>query len=386
LKILLIHTKYQFQGGEDAVVEQELHLLKQLHEIEILYFQNQGGWKGALQFLGSFWNILATRKVKQKIQEFRPDLVHVHNWHFAIGPMFFREINRFGIPIVHTVHNYRLLCPSAILLHKGNLFTNSLSESFPWKAVRNKVYRSSAAQTFWLAFVVWFHKKIGTWKKIDSYVCLTPFAVELFQESKFGISKDRFVVKPNFTGGIKVPHCMEREAHFLFIGRLSEEKGIETLLNAFKGSPFLLKIAGDGPLKELVLNTIKQSSNISYLGNLTNAKVTEELQKTQALIFPSVWYETFGLVNIEAFANETPVLACNIGAPQSLIIDGYNGFHFEPGNINDLKETVIKFAALSTAEKKKMGLNAFQNYKSYYSPEMQQGYFDAIYHSVLKKK
>ncbi len=386
MKILVIHTHYQLHGGEDTVVKQEMKLLKQHHIVEVLCFQNQAGWQGALQFLCSIWNIGSAKTVRKKIQEFKPDVVHVHNWHFAIGPMVFREINRFGIPIVHTVHNYRLLCPSAILLHKGNLFTNSLRESFPWKAVRNKVYRSSAAQTFWLAFVVWFHKKIGTWKKIDRYVCLTPFAVELFQESKFGISKDRFVVKPNFTGAVKVPHCIERETHFLFIGRLSEEKGIEILLNAFKGSPFLLKIAGDGPLKELVLNTIKQSSNISYLGNLTSAKVTEELQKTQALIFPSVWYETFGLVNIEAFANETPVLASKIGAPKSLIIDGYNGFHFEPGDVDNLKAIVAKFNALSISEKKRMGLNAFQNYKSHYSPEMQQGYFDAIYNNVLKKE
>jgi glycosyltransferase involved in cell wall biosynthesis len=359
LKILLLHTKYQLQGGEDAVVEQELELLKQHHTVEVIYFQNQGGWKGALQFLGSLWNVCAAKTVQQKIQKFQPDVVHVHNWHFAMGPLAFREINRFGIPIVHTVHNFRLLCPSAILLHKGSLFTNSLKESFPWTAVRNK---------------------------IDSYVCLTPFAVALFQKSNFGIPKGQFTVKPNFTIAPEVLKSIAREEHFLFIGRLSEEKGIAVLLNAFKDLPFLLKIAGEGPLKDLVLNSTKQSSNIIYLGSLTNEKVTEELQKTQALIFPSVWYEGMPMTILEAFSTATPVIASNLGAMTSLISNGSNGFHFAPGNVNHLKEIVIKFNALSIAEKKEKGSNAFENYQSTYSPELQQDYFDAIYNKVKKYK
>ncbi|MBC7845820.1 MAG: glycosyltransferase [Flavobacterium sp.] len=385
MKILIIHSQYQLHGGEDAVVDQEMQLLRQEHTVEILRFQNQGGWKGALQFLGSIWNKRAAGKVKHKIREFQPDVVHIHNWHFALGPLAFRVINRLYVPVVHTVHNYRLLCPSAILLNEGQLFTDSLSQSFPWKAVRNKVYRSSVAQTFWLAFIVWFHKKIGTWKKIDSYVCLTPFAVNLFQQSNFGVSKEQFLVKPNFTVATETVQSTEKEKHFLFIGRLSEEKGIETLLQAFKELPFLLKIAGDGPLKYSVVDAVKEFPNINYLGNLTNKEVTEELRKTQALIFPSVWYEAFGLVNIEAFSNRTPVLASKIGAPQSLIIDGYNGFHFEPANVENLKEVVRRFSALSLIEKEKMGTHAYDQYKSHYSSELQLSYFDSIYSKVLKK-
>jgi glycosyltransferase involved in cell wall biosynthesis len=384
LKILLLHTKYQLQGGEDAVVDQELELLQQHHTVEVLYFQNKGGWKGALQFLGSIWNSCAAKKVKQKIREFKPDVVHVHNWHFASGPLVFRMIHRLGIPIVHTVHNYRLLCPSAILLHKGQLFTDSLNQSFPWTAVRLKVYRSSIMQSFWLAFVVWFHKKIDTWKKIDTYVCLTPFAVELFQQSNFGISKEQFTIKPNFTAVPKILPSNERENHFLFIGRLSEEKGIATLLAAFKELPFALKIAGDGPLKESVINATNLFSNITYLGNLTNIEVTKALQKTQALISPSVCYEGMPMTILESFSTGTPVIASNLGAMTSLISNESNGFLFEPGNVNNLKKSIIKFDTLSVSEKKQMGMNAFDNYQTRYSPELQQGYFDAIYNSVLK--
>jgi glycosyltransferase involved in cell wall biosynthesis len=386
MKILLIHTHYQLHGGEDAVVEQELKLLKQYNTVEVLYFKNQAGWKGAIQFLGSIWNFSAATKVRQKIYDFQPDVVHVHNWHFALGPLLFREIKKLGIPIVHTVHNYRLLCPSAILLNQGKLFTDSLQQSFPWKAVSNRVYRSSLILTFWLAFVVWFHKKIGTWNKIDSYICLTSFAIELFQKSNFGVSREQFSVKPNFTSVPKVFQSIQREKHFLFIGRLSEEKGIDVLLEAFKELPFLIKIAGEGPLKKLVEETAKQFSNIRYLGNLISEEVIIELQKTQTLIFPSVWYEPFGLVNIEAFANGTPVLASNIGAPQSLIIDGYNGFHFEYGNVKDLRQIITKYDTLPDSEKKEMRSNAFRTYTEKYSPESQWKYFNTIYSSVLIKE
>lgn len=385
MKILLIHTRYQLHGGEDAVVEQEMELLKQAHEVEVLYFQNQSGWRGALQFVSSIWNIDSASKVKEKIRDFQPDVVHVHNWHFATGPLLFREIRLLKVPIVHTVHNYRLLCPSAILLHDSKLFTKSLKANFPWEAVFKKVYRESVVLTFWLAFIVWFHKKIGTWRKIDAYVCLTPFAVDLFQQSTFGVSKERFAVKPNFTGVPEVSEPIKREEHFLFIGRLSKEKGIQVLINAFKELPFLLRIAGDGPLKSQVIQATTQFSNISYLGNLTTDEVIAKLRKTQALIFPSVWYETFGLVNIEAFVNYTPVIASNIGAPQSLIREGYNGFLFEPGDVENLKEVVSKYNTLSTIEKEQMGANAFESYQSNYSAELQQGYFDSIYRKALKK-
>jgi glycosyltransferase involved in cell wall biosynthesis len=385
MKILLIHTNYQLRGGEDAVFNQEVELLKKYHTVDLLHFQNEGGWKGALQFIGSIWDIRAARKVRRKIQEFQPDIVHVHNWHFALGTLVFREINKSGIPIVHTVHNYRLLCPSAILLHEGKLFTDSLYQAFPWQAVRKKVYRSSRILTFWLAFVVWFHKKIGTWKKIDSYVCLTPFAVELFQKSNFGVLKEKFTVKPNFRTAPIVDGTIEKESHFLFIGRLSEEKGIDVLLEAFKELPFLIKIAGEGPLKELVEVASKQFSNISYLGNLSSDKVVTELQKTQALIFPSVWYEGMPMTIIEAFSVGTPIIASNLGAMSSMISNGSNGFHFECSNVNDLKQTITKFNMLSDSEKKQMGSNAFKSYTEKYSPELQREYFAAIYNKVLKK-
>jgi glycosyltransferase involved in cell wall biosynthesis len=383
LKILFIHSHYQLQGGEDTVVQQEVALLQKEHDVALLSFQNIGGLKGGIQFIKSIWNTAAAGQIEQKIKEFQPDVVHVHNWHFGIGPLAFRTVSKLGIPIVHTLHNYRLLCPSAILLHDNKLFTASLQSKFPWQAVFKKVYRNSFMLTLWLAFIVWFHKKIGTWQLIDTYVCLTPFAVNLFASSTFGIDKDQFVVKPNFTTRPILQEAIEREHHYLFIGRLSAEKGIVNLLEAFKELPYQLKIAGDGPLKELVIDTIKSNANISYLGSLKSSEVAVVLQKAKALLSPSICYEMFGLVNIEAFANHTAVIASNIGAPKSIIIEDYNGYLYEADNVNSLKEAIVKFESLSIQKMAQFRASAFNTYQTKYSPEMQLSYFEQIYSAAI---
>ncbi|MDQ6471028.1 glycosyltransferase family 4 protein [Flavobacterium sp. LHD-80] len=383
MKILIIHSHYLLRGGEDAVVDQEALLLKQLHEVEILHFQNKRGLKGGLQFLGSLWNVFSAKKVKRKILEFQPDVVHVHNWHFASGPLIFRTINRLKIPVIHTIHNYRLLCPSAILLHKDYLFTDSLSQSFPWKAIVNRVYRSSFFQTFWLAFIVWFHKKIGTWKKIDCYICLTSFAVELFQKSNFGIEKKKFVVKPNFTSIPIKTTSLEKEEYFLFVGRLSNEKGISVLLNAFKDTLYSLKIAGDGQLKEKVLDVAKKNNNITYLGNLKREEVLLELQKATALIFPSIWYEGMPMTILEAFSCKTPIIASNLGATSSMITDGVDGFHFEVGNVDSLRQTIKYFFELPEEMKVNLQKNAYKKFSKEYDSNLQIEYFNSIFCNIL---
>jgi len=373
-------------GGEDTVVEQELKLLKQYHTVEVVYFQNYSGWKGAIQFLASIWNIYSVKKVREKIIEFKPDLVHIHNWHFALGPLVFREINNLDIPIVHTIHNYRLLCPSGILLNNGQLFTHSLHQKFPYKAVFKKVYRSSFFQTFWLSVIIWFHKKIGTWSKIEKYLCLTSFAVELFQKSNFGIPVEKFTVKPNFVIDHKNNLETKRDNHFLFVGRLSVEKGIEVLIDAFRDTSFELKIAGDGPLKQLVIDAAVDNKNISYLGSLKNEEVKLELQKAQAFIFPSIWYEGMPMTIIEAFSCSTPVIASNLGAMSSIISNNFNGFHFEERSPQKLKEAVKLFDNLMPEVKKHIQDNAYQTYKEKYSVSSQLSYFNTIYMPIINKR
>ncbi len=258
MKVLLIHTKYVFKGGEDAVFEQEFRLLSQKIEVQSLVFQNQSGWRGLLQFIQSIWNVGCCQMLKRKVELFNPDIIHVHNAHFAVGSIVYAVAHKLNIPIVATLHNYRLLCPSGTL-HKGsNLFTESLHTIFPWKAVWIRAYRNSFLQTFWLALSTWFHKSIGTWKKVDKYIVLTLFAKELFLHFRLALNEIQLVVKPNFVENQQLGH-LKRGAQFLFVGRLSEEKGIRTLLETFNQSDSPLYIVGDGPMKADVIEWIESS-------------------------------------------------------------------------------------------------------------------------------
>lgn len=382
MKVLVIHTKYVHHGGEDTVVQSEIELLKSKYTVEELIFQNKSGIKGGVQFLMSIWNIRKSNIVKNKIKAFQPDVVHLHNWHFATGPLIIRSIKHMKIPIICTLHNYRLLCPSGVLLHNNKLFNSSLQENFPWNAVIKKVYRNSFFQTFWLAFIIWFHKKTKTWLMVDKYIVLAPFAIDLFSKSKLKIPQKIFIEKPNFTSKKENCSVSKKEAHFLFVGRLSVEKGIHDLIIAFKTLPYTIKIAGDGPLRSFVEQNQLEHSNIKYLGALLPNEVYREMQSANALIFSSIWMEPFGLTIVEAFSNYCTVITSDIGAPPTIVTDGLDGFHYAFGDINSLQAVINKWATLSPTEKQLKRDNAYRTYQTKFSSQRQFLYFDAIYNSI----
>src|SRR5690606_14934429 len=224
MRVLIIHNHYQDPGGEDVVFRQEKKLLEDTETVFTLTFKNHKGWKGLWQTAWSPWNVWAGNRIRRAIRLHRPDIIHLHNLHYAVGPIAVRVARNMGIPTVMTLHNYRLLCPSATLFYRGDVFTESLHTEFPWKAIRLGLHSHSRVKTFWLAWTVWLHKKIGTWHAVSRYIVLTDFAKKLFVDSSFGVPENRFAVKPNFISdqyGFVMP---ERDEHFLFLGRLTEEK------------------------------------------------------------------------------------------------------------------------------------------------------------------
>ncbi|HLK28108.1 MAG TPA: glycosyltransferase family 4 protein [Puia sp.] len=383
MRVLIIHNRYQQLGGEDTVVEQESNLLSETENVSVLIFQNLRGWKGALQFLFSLWNFSAAAKVRKAIHEFKPAVIHLHNWHYAIGPIVIRTAKKNNIPIILTIHNYRLLCPSGILLHDGSLFLESVKASFPWSAVRKKVYRNSTAQTFWLAFIVWFHKRIGTWKLVDKYILLTDSVKDIFISSSLGINASQLVVKPNFLRDSNLL-MKERKGFFLYVGRLSEEKGVNVLLDAFKNTDKELYIAGEGPLKEKVVRASNENPKIHYLGLLNREAVQEMIAQCSALIFPSIWYEGMPMTLIEAFAAGTPVIASNIGAMSSMIRNGYNGIHFTTNDPIDLYKKTNDWINLDASDKKQFYQNARSVFEDLYTSEKNKKQLLFIYESVRK--
>lgn len=385
MKILIIHTFYAEKGGEDTVALQEQALLKSEGEVKLITFQNQSGWRGAVMFLFSIWNIYAGAKIKKEIINFKPDIVHIHNWHFASGPLIIRIAHNAKVPVVLTLHNYRLLCPSAILLHKGILFTESISTPFPWKAIFFKVYRNSFFQTFWLAFIIWFHKKVGTWGKVSRYIVLTEFSKELFVNSSFNISPQQFVVKSNFVPSSKSV-AIKREQHFLYMGRLSEEKGITVLLEAFAKTGYPIRIAGEGPLKETVKKYAAKHSNIKYRNQLSRDEVFIEMKKCSALVFPSIWFEGMPMTILEAFSVGTPVISSDLGAMKSMIKHEWNGLLFKPNNPDSLCRSLHFWVNLSIEEKQQYYLNSEREYKEHYTPVVSIKQLLKIYKAVIEER
>jgi glycosyltransferase involved in cell wall biosynthesis len=381
MRVLQVHCTYQYSGGEDSVVASEKALLEENGVIvEDLNFSNVGG--ALKKVIQALYNLQSYKLARKKIEQFKPDIIHVHNLHFAASSSVIFAIKKSGVPYVQTLHNYRLICPSGLLFHNGKLFLDSMHQKFPWSAVKAGVYRNSKLLTAWIALAIKMHQWMGTWKKASKYIVLTQHARQMFLDANIGISPDKLTVKPNFASSQYLP-ARTRSNTFLFIGRLSEEKGIGVMLKAFASLPYNLKIAGDGPLKDEVIEFCSRHQNIEYVGNLTREQVFPYLATGLALIFPSTWYEGMPMVLIEALASGLPVIASRIGAMQEMIVPGYNGLHFESGNAEGLRLAVMEFMSADDGTLKDYGANAYNSYIDNYTPEKNAKHLLGIYRQVI---
>ncbi len=389
MKILLVHNKYQQAGGEDAVFESESALLiENMQEVDRLIFDNKEISTSIDKMLSGikvFYNSSSGRQLQEKILSFVPDIIHVHNFVPLASPAIFYVAHKNKIPVIVTLHNYRLICPSATLFFNQRIYEKSVHSIFPFDAVLKGVYRSSKIQTAILAAMTTLHNLLGTWRnKIDKFIVLTEFARTRFQDSALRVSKEQFVLKPNF---IEDPGNGEvnRKDFFLYVGRLSVEKGIDTLLSAFKLCNYKLKIIGDGPLRSKVELAVKSNTNIEYAGFQKKNFILNELKSCKALLCPSVCYEGFPLSILEAFATGTPVIGSRIGGIREIISDNNNGLHFETGNANDLvdKMSQINNQALATS----LAKNARGTYLARYTPQLNYKMLMDIYSkAILEKK
>jgi len=382
MKILILHNKYQLAGGEDTVVLNEQTLLeKHGHLIKVVYFDNNdisGIFKKLQTAVHAVYNTKAKNELENSILEFRPDVIHVHNFFPKISPSIFFLANELNIPIVQTIHNYRFICPGALLMREEKVCEECVSKSFTYPAITNKCYRGSALQSSVVATVNFVHNQLGTWKnKVDGFIFLTDFAKQKFIGSSLKLKQENLFIKPNFVEdkGFNT----KRGKHFLFVGRISTEKGTERLLKVFTQSNHKITIIGNGPLEELVKEASATHSNIIFLGKQPAEIVIEKMKQCRALVFPSIWYEGMPMTILEAFSTGCPVIASNLGAMQSLIKDSYNGLHFKAGDENDLLQKLD----LVTED---MFINARQTYLNEFTPEQNYRQLMDIYQKVIDAK
>lgn len=386
MRIIVIHNHYQDKGGEDVVFAQEVHALRSLHTVETLTFQNRTGWRGLLQFALYPWNIFAVNKALGLIKSFKPDVVHVHNTHYALGPLLFRALHKRGIHVVTTLHNFRLLDPSASLFYQGAPYLPDLRADFPWSSVHKKVLDNSLLKTFWTAFTYYLHKKLGTWQMVSRYLVLSHFAKDLILKSSLGIEASRITIKPNFAPVLASPSpAPTRGNHFIYIGRLSVEKGISPLLKSFAHSTSTIKIYGDGPLRSEVEQYAQQYPNIKFEGYQHQEVLTQALLSCQALIVPSICYEGMPLSVLEAFALGTPVLASKIGVLGEMVQEHQQGLQFEPNNPQSLSQALSRWNALTESEKTEISKNCHNAYLDRYSQEKNVLLLQDIYQDILEK-
>ncbi|MFD2553257.1 glycosyltransferase family 4 protein [Sphingobacterium tabacisoli] len=386
MRILIIHNFYQHKGGEDVVFAQETAVLRDKgHQVETLSFQNKKGIKGLFQFLLYPWNSFAAHKVLKKVNDFQPDVVHVHNTHYAIGPLVFRSLCKRKIPVVLTLHNFRLLDPSANLFHNNEVFTDTIDKEFPWKSIKNKVLDNSLLKTFWTAFTIYIHKKLGTWKDIDRILSFSEFGKQLLLRSTLQLSPQNIVIKPNFALESSESKHIEKKDYFVYIGRLSEEKGIESLLKAFSECEHIIHIFGDGPLVEKVKQASQLHPNIIYGGFQQKETLDYYLSSSQALIVPSIWFEGMPMTVLEAFACGTPVMASKIGILEEMIQNGKNGFLFEPNDEKSIIDTIHNWQALSIDDKNVISENCKKDFSDTYSSQKNVLLLETIYKEAIQQ-
>lgn len=388
MKILIIHTFYRDKGGEDAVVSAEISLLKEAGlEVELLSFQNpQNAISAIIALIVSPVNVFSFIRTRNKIRNFQPDVVHLHNWHFAASPSVVVASHLAKVPIVLSLHNFRLICPSATLFYNGKVFLESLKHQFPWKAISKGVYRNSVLQSFGLAFTIFLHKQLNTWKMVDRYIVFSGFMKNMFLQSTFGIAENKFVIKGNSIPDLLYKKETQRKNHFVFIARLSAEKGLDVMLKAFAKTGFKLMVYGYGPLEKDVLDYAMLYPNIQFKGPLSNTEVADELRNCSALVFPSICFEGMPLTILEAFSTGTPVIASNLGAMSTMVLDHHNGLHFEAGNSVDLAEKLQYWDTLPKSEREQYTVKARETYEKNYTPQANLNILSSIYQAAQKNQ
>ncbi|WP_077919134.1 glycosyltransferase [Spirosoma sp. 209] len=354
MRILFIHNYYQQRGGEDIIFEQEVAMLREAGSIvETVEFTNDG-FDGSL--LGtvtgaalSLYSSQSARRVEQAIDRFKPDVVHIHNLFYTATPSVIQAVKRRNIPVVMTLHNYRLVCASGMLMREGEVpCERCLTKTIPLDGIRFGCFRDSRLQSTQLTAITSLHKLTGVWRVVDRFIVLTEFARAKMLQSSLQLRPDQVVVKPNAVPDLGYADPAQREDYFLYIGRLSPEKGIQTLLAAFGATSQRLKILGDGPLKADVEKAVQQHPAIQFLGHQPRAAVVEQLKKCRALVVPSIWYEGLPTVILEAFATGTPIIYADQANLRSIV--GNYGTSFAPGDATRLGHVINDVSSAKLSE------------------------------------
>ncbi|MBD2231985.1 glycosyltransferase [Phormidium tenue] len=385
MRILSIHNAYQIRGGEDESCAAEERLLENHgHQVDRYTATNDDipTYNPLRLAAKTIWSQTSYKAVRQTLRANSYDVVHVQNFFPLISPSVYYAAQAEGVPVVQTLRNYRLICPNALFFRDGQVCEDCVGKAIPYPGIMHGCYRQSKPASAMVTAMISTHRALKTWdRQVNLFVALTQFAKQKLVEG--GLAADKIIVKPNFID--PDPGVGSGSGGFaLYVGRLSVEKGLDTLINAWRqlAVPYPLKIVGDGPLEDMVKDATQTIPAIEWLGRRPMSEVHTLMGEASFLIFPSKWYETFGRVAVEAFAKGTPVVAAKIGAIAELVEAGRTGLVFEPGNAQSLAQQV-QYMLNHPDQQAIMRRIARQTYLDRYTATQNYSYIKSIYKKAI---
>ena len=378
-RVLIVHNHYRIPGGEDTVAESEAKLLREHgHEVFLYERSNDEACGKLTMALESIFSIRSYREIRALIRRERIDIVHVHNTLHRISMAVYYAAKAEGVPVVQTMHNFRLLCPAGTFFRDGRVCEDCTGlKGCP--ALKHRCYRGSLLQTAVIVLSNAIHKRTGILKDVN-FICLTEFNRDkllLLNRKKRIIDPDRIFIKANYTEQAKPG---ETGDYYLVLGRIERLKGSALIAKAFAENGKRVVFAGDGEQRKSLEQYISRRGidTMECPGQLPHEEAMKLLSGAKALIVAPQWYETFGLGVIEAFSRGVPVIAADFGNPGSLVTDGENGVLFK-NSVQGLCEAVERFESL---DRSRLSENALREYEEKYSPEVNYRRLKEIYDSL----
>ena len=388
MRVLAVHNRYLQPGGEDQVFAAECALLEDRgHEVIRFTRSNEAvADLGDLALLGStLWNRRAYGELRGLFRRHRTQVVHLHNTLPLVSPSAYYAAAAEGVAVVQTLHNYRLSCPNGLFFRGGRVCEDCVGRRWTWPSVVHRCYRNDHAATAAVTAMLGMHRAFGTWtRRVNVYVALTRFSKQKFVEA--GLPADKLVVKPNFVFPDPGPGRGEG-GYVLFVGRLSAEKGIGTLLKALRqlNGKVEARIVGDGPLADRVAGAAAEVPGLRWLGPRSQEETSRLMGRAALLVVPSEWYENFPRVVVEALARGTPIAVARLGALAEIVDDGRFGLHFPVADSRELAEQLAS-TLRDQGRLSAMRSAARAEYESKYTADHNYATLLAIYRRAIEAR
>lgn len=385
LRVFQVHNRYRQAGGEDTVVAREAALLRSAgHNVAEYRTSNPDRVVAAgLTLLAAPWNPGAARRLRLVAEEHRPDVIHIHNTWWALSPASVRVLAKLDVPIVMTLHNYRLLCVNAMLFRDGKPCEDCVA-SHPWHGVKHACYQDSWAASVISAATIDLHRRMRTWDMVDALLPLTEFARSRFLAG--GFPPDKLRVKPNFVVDPGPRHSNPSESKMVVVvGRVSAEKGIQTLVEAWRRAAptgLELVVIGDGPLRQEL--EINPPLSVRFLGSVSSAEVADYMLRARALVFPSVIYEGQPMVLLEGLAAGLPLVVSSIGGIPETVHDDQAAVFAEAGDADSWATALSRLGDDDWVDQ--AGRVARGVFEARYTPEQVLGELIDVYEQTIKSR